>query len=166
MGPARLANLGRLADVSDLVGAVTRELGELAPNTERAVKFGGKFYAVPHYAIPLVLFYRKDLVEKVGAQPPDTWEAINEISMKVKKAGLQDFPNGFPWNRTGDGYDPAMSLLWSYGAAWVDKSGKYVGLPKDKAAQATLRSGVSSWRRPRSPRSPWSWSTSICTRTW
>src|SRR2546426_12286196 len=29
-----------------------------------------------------------------------------------------------------------MSLLWSYGAAWVDKSGKLTGLPKDKAVQA------------------------------
>ena len=29
-----------------------------------------------------------------------------------------------------------MSLLWSYGAAWVDKSGKYIGMPKDKAVQA------------------------------
>src|SRR6266480_2095401 len=29
-----------------------------------------------------------------------------------------------------------MSLLWSYGAAWVDKSGKFTGLPKDKAVQA------------------------------
>ena len=136
VGPARLANLGRLSDVSDLVGTVVKELGELAPNAEGAVKFGGKFYAVPHYAIPLILFYRKDLVEKVGAQPPDTWEAINDISIKIKKAGLQDFPQGFPWNRTGDGYDPAMSLLWSYGAAWVDKSGKYVGMPKDKALEA------------------------------
>ena len=136
VGPARLANLGRLSDVSDLVGTVVKDLGELAPNAEGAVKFGGKFYAVPHYAIPLILFYRKDLVEKVGAQPPDTWEAINDISIKIKKAGLQDFPQGFPWNRTGDGYDPAMSLLWSYGAAWVDKSGKYVGMPKDKALEA------------------------------
>lgn len=136
VGPARLANLGRLSDVSDLVGTVTKQLGDLAPNAEGAVKFGGKYYAVPHYVIPLILFYRKDLLEKVGAQPPDTWEGINEISVKIKKAGLQDFPQGFPWNRTGDGYDPAMSLLWSYGAAWVDKSGKYIGIPKGKAVQA------------------------------
>ena len=136
VGPARLANLGRLTDVSDLVGTVTKDVGELLPNAEGAVKFGGKFYAVPHYAIPLLFFYRKDLLEKVGAQPPDTWEAINEVSVKIKKAGLLDFPQGFPWNRTGDGYDPAMSLLWSYGAAWVDKNGKYVGMPKDKAVQA------------------------------
>src|SRR5215467_13681479 len=136
VGPARLANLGRLADVSDLVGTVTKELGELAQNAEGAVKFGGKFYAVPHYSNALLLFYRKDLLDKVGAQPPDTWEAINEISVKIKKAGILDYPQGFPWNRTGDGYDPAMSLLWSYGAAWVDKSGKYIGMPKDKAVQA------------------------------
>ncbi len=136
VGPARLANLGRLSDVSDLVGTVTKELGELAPNAEGAVRFGGKFYAVPHYMIPLILFYRKDILEKIGTQPPDTWEAINDISVKIKKAGIQDFPQGFPWNRTGDGYDPAMSLLWSYGAAWVDKSGKYIGMPRDKAVQA------------------------------
>ncbi len=136
VGPARLANLGRLADMSDVVSAVTKELGPILTNAEGAVKFGGKYYAVPHYGIPLVLFYRKDILEKVGAEPPDTWEAIQQISEKVKKAGIHEFPNGFPWNRTGDGYDPAMSLLWSYGAAWVDKSGKFLGIPKGPAVQA------------------------------
>ena len=136
VGPARLANLGRLFDVSDIVAAVSREQGTVLPNAEGAVKFGGKYYAVPHYAIPLLLFYRKDLLTKVGAEPPDTWEEINAVSDKVKKAGIQEFPHGFPWNRTGDGYDPAMSLLWSYGAAWVDKSGKFVGIPKGPATDA------------------------------
>jgi multiple sugar transport system substrate-binding protein len=136
VGPARLANLGRLSDMSDVVGGVTKELGPILANAEAAVKFGGKYYAVPHYGIPLVLFYRKDILEKIGAEPPDTWEAIQQISQKVKQAGIHDFPNGFPWNRTGDGYDPAMSLLWSYGAAWVDKSGKFTGIPKGPAVQA------------------------------
>jgi len=136
VGPARLANLGRLADVSDVVAAATKELGPILPNADGAVKFGGKYYAVPHYAIPLVLFYRPDILAKVGAEPPDTWEDIQNVSEKVKKAGVQDFPNGFPWNRTGDGYDPAMSLLWSYGAAWVDKSGKFTGIPKAAGLEA------------------------------
>jgi len=134
--PARLANLGRLADVSDVVGAATKELGAILPNADGAVKFGGKYYAVPHYAIPLVLFYRPDILTKVGAEPPDTWEDIQKVSEKVKKAGVQDYPNGFPWNRTGDGYDPAMSLLWSYGAAWVDKGGKFTGIPKAAGVDA------------------------------
>ena len=136
VGPARLANLGRLADVSDVVAAATKELGPILANADGAVKFGGKYYAVPHYAIPLVLFYRPDILAKVGAEPPDTWEDIQRVSEKVKKAGAQEFPNGFPWNRTGDGYDPAMSLLWSYGAAWVDKSGKFTGIPKAQGLEA------------------------------
>jgi multiple sugar transport system substrate-binding protein len=136
VGPARLANLGRLADVSDVVVAATKELGAILPNADGAVKFGGKYYAVPHYAIPLVLFYRPDILTKVGAEPPDTWEDIQKVSEKVKKAGVQEYPNGFPWNRTGDGYDPAMSLLWSYGAAWVDKSGKFTGIPKTAGVEA------------------------------
>ena len=136
VGPARLANLGRLADVSDVVAAATKELGPILPNADGAVRFGGKYYAVPHYAIPLVLFYRPDILAKVGAEPPDTWEDIQRVSEKVKKAGAQEFPNGFPWNRTGDGYDPAMSLLWSYGAAWVDKSGKFTGIPKAQGLEA------------------------------
>ena len=136
VGPARLANLGRLTDVSDVVAAVTKELGGILPNAEGAVKFGGKYHAVPHYAIPLVLFYRKDILAKIGAEPPDTWDQVHEVSEKIKKAGIQDFPHGFPWNRTGDGYDPAMSLLWSYGAAWVDKSGKFTGIPKAQGLEA------------------------------
>src|SRR5262245_62322731 len=84
VGPARLANLGRLSDMSDVVGGVTKELGPILANAEGAVKFGGKYYAVPHYGIPLVLFYRKDILEKIGAEPPDTWEAIQQISQKVK----------------------------------------------------------------------------------
>src|SRR2546425_11402242 len=71
VGPARLANLGRLSDVSDVVAAATKELGPILPNADGAVKFGGKYFAVPHYAIPLVLFYRSDILAKVGAEPPD-----------------------------------------------------------------------------------------------
>ena len=41
VGPARLANLGRLADMSDVVSAVTKELGPILTNAEGAVKFGG-----------------------------------------------------------------------------------------------------------------------------
>jgi ABC-type glycerol-3-phosphate transport system substrate-binding protein len=45
VGPARLANLNRLADMSDVVSAVTKDLGPILANAEGAVKLGGKFYA-------------------------------------------------------------------------------------------------------------------------
>src|SRR5262249_50403962 len=56
VGPARLANLGRLTDVSDVVAAVTKDLGPVLTNAEGAAEFGGKFHSVPHYAVTMVLF--------------------------------------------------------------------------------------------------------------
>src|SRR5215510_14716127 len=50
-----------------------------------------------------------------------------------RRAGL---PEWLSVNRTGDGYNPGMSLLWSYGAAWVDKSGKFPGIPKTAGVEA------------------------------
>jgi multiple sugar transport system substrate-binding protein len=136
VGPARLYGLKRLHDVSDLVADMARDLGPVLPNAERALKFEGKYYAVPHWTVQVLLFSRKDLLAKAGVQPPDTWEELNEAARHIKAAGLQEFPMGFPWNRTGDGYDPAMSLLWSYGANWVDEQGKYRPLNTPEAVRA------------------------------
>ncbi len=93
VGPARLANLGRLSDVSDLVGMVTKELGELAQNAEGAVKFGGKFYAVPHYAIPLILFYRKPASRHLGSHQRNLCQD--------QESGAPGFPSGLPVESDG-----------------------------------------------------------------
>jgi multiple sugar transport system substrate-binding protein len=136
VGPARLVGLKRLVDVSDLVAELSKQLGPILPNAEGALKFEGKYYAVPHYVIPLLLFYRRDILAQVKAEPPDTWEELHAVARQVKAAGIHEFPLGFPWNRTGDGYDPAMSLLWSYGANWTDKQGKYTSLNTPAAVKA------------------------------
>jgi multiple sugar transport system substrate-binding protein len=136
VGPARLYGIKRLHDVSDLVADIAKDFGPILPNAERALKFDGKYYAVPHWTAQVLLFYRKDILDKAGVQPPDTWEELNEAARNIKAAGLHEFPMGFPWNRTGDGYDPAMSLLWSYGANWVDDKGKYTSLHTSEAVQA------------------------------
>src|SRR2546428_2470913 len=42
VGPARLANLGRLADVPDVAAAATKELRPIPPHAAGAVEFGGQ----------------------------------------------------------------------------------------------------------------------------
>src|SRR5262245_18290989 len=71
VGPARLYGIKRLSDVSDLVADIARDFGPLLPSAERALKFDGKYYAVPHWTAQVLLFYRKDILEKAGVQPPD-----------------------------------------------------------------------------------------------
>src|SRR2546427_10288449 len=63
VGPARLANLGRLSDVSDVVAAATKELGPILANADGAVRLGGKDSAVPNSASARVSVYR-------AARPP------------------------------------------------------------------------------------------------
>src|SRR3989449_8856427 len=53
VGPARLANLGRLADVSDVVAAATKEPGPILANGHGAGKIGGQDYPAPPHAVPL-----------------------------------------------------------------------------------------------------------------
>jgi multiple sugar transport system substrate-binding protein len=123
--PSRLYGINRLEDVSDLVNDISKQLGEPVANLVGNMKFGGKFYSVPHYASPMIIFYRKDILRKINAKPPKTWNELWDQAKKIKETGLQDYPAGFPWNRTSDGTDPALSIFWNYGASWCDKDGYY-----------------------------------------
>ncbi len=110
VGPARLANLGRLVDVSDVVVAATKELGSILPNADGAVKFGGKYYAVPHYAIPLVLFYRPDILARaarhLGGHP-----ARLRKGEEGRRAGISQRLSVEPYRRRlRSSHEPALEL--------------------------------------------------------
>lgn len=44
---------------------------------------GGKVIALPYFADAQFLYYRKDLLEKHGLQPPKTWDELKAASQKV-----------------------------------------------------------------------------------
>lgn len=46
----------------------------------------GKTYGLPIRGHPQMLFYRKDLLEKAGVQPPKTWEEVVTVADAVQKA--------------------------------------------------------------------------------
>jgi multiple sugar transport system substrate-binding protein len=60
------------------------DLGKLIPATLQTAKYRDKLYAVPVTSDGGLLYYRKDLLEKVGAQPPKTWAEMVAICQKVQ----------------------------------------------------------------------------------
>lgn len=60
-----------------------------------AVSFEGSAYAFPMYVDISFLYYRKDLLDKHGFDPPETWEQLSDIGLKLKEAG--DVRYGFVW---------------------------------------------------------------------
>ena len=51
--------------------------------TEKINVFQGNLYAIPWNANIGLLYYRKDLLEKYNLQPPDTWEELIDICIKI-----------------------------------------------------------------------------------
>jgi multiple sugar transport system substrate-binding protein len=59
-----------------------KEINQYIPDFASAAMVDGKLYAIPLYIDGTHLFYRKDLLEKYGFEPPKTWE---ELIMQAKK---------------------------------------------------------------------------------
>src|SRR3954453_12104081 len=60
------------------------DLGKLLPSTVDTAKYRDKLYAVPVTSDGGLLYYRKDLLDKAGVQPPKTWEEMKAACDKVK----------------------------------------------------------------------------------
>lgn len=60
------------------------DLGKLLPSTLDTAKYKDKLYAVPVTSDGGLLYYRKDLLDKAGVQPPKTWTEMQAACDKVK----------------------------------------------------------------------------------
>ncbi len=56
---------------------------------------GGKVIALPYFADAQFLYYRKDLFEKHGVQPPKTWAELKAGSKKILDAEKNPNLSGF-----------------------------------------------------------------------
>ena len=131
ISPSRYHGMGRLMDVSDVVTDVERTNGPLLDSALPAIRFGGRFYAVPFNYITDVLFVRTDVFKKAGVPYPKTWEEVREAARRIKAKGVMDYPLGQSWNRSADGYGVFQALLYSYGGGWADAHGHYKSIMND-----------------------------------
>ena len=89
---------------------------------QAAARVNGHFRGVPFYGIGNGNAYRKDVFEKLGISPPDTWDDYLKIGKKLKD---NDWPVGQTLSHTfGDAPTFAYPLLWSFGGQEVDEKGK------------------------------------------
>ncbi len=97
------------------------------------VSFGedGAVYGIPMDIGPMALYYRKDLFDKAGIEPPATWDDYTAAAQKIKAEGAKigDFPTDQPaW---------FTSLAWQNGASWfsVDDDAWTVSLDDEPTQQ-------------------------------
>ena len=83
------------------------------------VQFDGKSYGLPYDAAPMVMWYRKDLLDKAGATVPKTWEEFEAAGKKLKAVAPKSYLASFYPN------EPTLmaALAWQGGAKWFSTEG-------------------------------------------
>lgn len=94
IGALPLASIREL-EANDLLdtetpGRIVDQLGRdtFSPRALELDTSGGKLLAVPSDGWAQLILYRKDLFEKAGLQPPDTYEALEAAAAKLNTGGV------------------------------------------------------------------------------
>ena len=58
-------------------------LGDFLKLAVDTAMYQGRLYAVPDYSNADVLYYRKDILDKAGKQPPKTWAQLQQLAETV-----------------------------------------------------------------------------------
>jgi multiple sugar transport system substrate-binding protein len=133
-----------LVDVSDVANAVGKEQGGFYDVYKPSFQVGGKWMAMPHSIVGNAVAYRRSWLKDVGANEfPKTWDEARKVFGALKKKGR---PYGQTLGHTfGDAPTFAYPLLWNFGGAETDQSGKKVVL-NSKGAVESVKFMQAFWK--------------------
>jgi raffinose/stachyose/melibiose transport system substrate-binding protein len=82
-------------DLTDWFGQNAAVKDRLFPASFGPATINGKIYAMPCETVqPIVLFYNKEVFDKVGATPPTTWGEVMELVPKFNSQNIAPFSLG------------------------------------------------------------------------
>jgi raffinose/stachyose/melibiose transport system substrate-binding protein len=86
---------GQVDDLSSFVKDNPKVKDRYLPSVLKNGVVDGKTYALPNNNVqPVVLYFNKEVFDKVGAQPPKTWDELMALVPKFKEAGVAPFSLG------------------------------------------------------------------------
>ncbi|OWV82096.1 ABC transporter substrate-binding protein [Rhizobium sp. R634] len=135
----------QLADqLIDLKEATKDVAGQFFPSIIASQTVNGRLVALPLFTDAPALFYRKDLLEKYGKQPPKTWDEMaataKEVQEKERQAGQKDL-----WGYVfqGNSYEGltcnALEWVKSSGGGQIVEPDGTISINNEKAAAALER---------------------------
>jgi multiple sugar transport system substrate-binding protein len=99
----------------------------------------GKQYGLTYYTDYMAFFYDEEMLKKAGiSAPPNTWEEVVQQSLKIKKAGLSEYPLMLSMARETWLIEFLSSIVFSHGGRFVDDAGAAVMQDRKKGAHEAL----------------------------
>ncbi|MDX3058528.1 extracellular solute-binding protein [Streptomyces sp. NE06-03E] len=109
---------GGLADVSKEFAAWD-EAKDTDPTAKQSVTVGGQVYGAPFFVGVRALYYRTDVFEELGVEPPKSQDELISTARKIhaKKPGLYGLAVGGAYTYG------AMPFIWAQGGELADETG-------------------------------------------
>ncbi len=130
----KFAAAGWLEDLSDRISDA--ELDKFLDGDVNGGRYEGGLYRIPFRSDGGMLYYRTDLLQDIGAEPPETFSELVEISKTLKSQDEIDW--GYVWQ--GNQYEGLSAMfvevLAGFGGFWIDPDTLEVGLDRPEAIEA------------------------------
>lgn len=144
---SKFAAAGWLLDLSARLSS--EELDQFLQGDVRGGIYEKKLYRIPFRSDAGMLYYRQDLLEQAGYDPPETFAELIRISQDLQQQNLADW--GYVWQgRQYEGLSAMfVEILRGSGAFWIAPETLEVGLDQPEAIEAvnflvsTITKGIS-----------------------
>lgn len=104
----------------------------------KSMQYKGKQYGLTYYTDYMAFFYDEEKLKKAGIkEPPSTWDELVQQSLKIKGAGISEYPMMLPMARESWLIEFLTAMVYSNGGGFTDASGASImSDPKKGAVQA------------------------------
>ena len=106
----------------------------------KSMQYKGRQYGLTYYSDYMAFFCDEEKLAKAGiGAPPKTWDEVVEQSLKIKKAGISEYPLMLSMARESWLIEFLTAMVYSHGGHFVDEQGNAVMQDPRKGAQQALQ---------------------------
>jgi multiple sugar transport system substrate-binding protein len=131
------ADAGWLAPIDDHK-ELTQYNGDVTEFCNQSMTYKGRQYGLTYYSDHMAFYYVDDMLKKAGIEkPPETWDEVTEQALKIKKAGISEYPVMLALARETWLIEFLSAMVFSHGGRFTDEKGAAVmNVPKTGCVEA------------------------------
>lgn len=141
------ADAGWLAPISD-VKTLMQHNADTDQFCIESMTHKGKQYGLTYYTDYMGFLYNEELLKKAGiAAPPKTWAEVTDQALRIKAAGLSDYPVMISMAQESWLIEFMSALVFSHGGRFTDDRGEAALASPKEGALAALNWVVDAVRK-------------------
>ena len=106
----------------------------------KSMQHKGKQYGLTYYSDYMAFFYDEEILKKAGIKaPPTTWDELVAQSLKIKGAGLSEYPMMLSMARESWLIEFLSAMVFSNGGRFTDDNGAAVMADPKRGAQQAMQ---------------------------